>query len=84
MPQPTCQWRTTESLPGKEDVRALERLNETCKSMNLASSPCTQHTSAPRSFTGKQANHCPTLGIWPRSASAPMLFTPLFLFILSI
>ncbi len=43
MPQPTCHWRTAESLSGKDDVPAPERLSVTCKSMDLTSSPCRQH-----------------------------------------
>ncbi len=54
MPQPTCHWRTAESIPGKGDVRAPEQLNLTCESMALPSSPCTLYTSPPRTRTCRQ------------------------------
>jgi len=54
VPQPTCHWRTAESIPGKGDVRAPEQLNLTCESMALPSSPCTLYTSPPRTRTCRQ------------------------------
>ncbi len=80
MPQPTCHWRTAESLPGKSDAPALERLNVTSKSMDLSTSPGTQHTSPPRPRTAHSTSLFHLGVLQSARADAHQCSYPLFLF----